>query len=203
MSRTQWAVVGGLCLFILLLFGILLFQLRVPETGPARIQPPSCLFEGAVPVRMALPVAQDLAARWESDAYLVSAEAVWNDLRRTRGCDHWTFHFYSPQAHGMAVVRVAGGAGRLIRQGLAPNPLPPLPMEDWAVDSDQALQSWWEQGGSAFIGRHLSPTVGLKIRRGAGPDGARPLWTVAGLTSESHWVVQVDGSSGDVLSFGE
>ena len=132
MTRTQWAVVGGLMLFIFIIFGILLFQLRVPET-PATSPPPAFLLEEEAQARAVLPIAQQEALNWQQDAQLSAVETVWDDLgpggllKR----DRWTFQFSSPSQQQMAVIRVRDKQARRLLTRLLPNRLPTLPRILW------------------------------------------------------------------------
>ncbi len=198
MTRAQWTVVTGLLLFILVIFGILLFQLRVPEqrsTPP----PPAFLLEEGAQARTVLPIAQQEALRWQEDAQLTSAGVVWDDLgpggilKR----DRWTFEFYSPSQQRMAVIRVTDGEAQLLRTALLPNSLQPLPFDQWQVDSTRALQIWWERGGGAFVRRHTHVSISLKLRMV--PPDTRLLWIVAGSSNDQHWVVQINSGDGTVL----
>lgn len=198
MTRTQWAVVGGLMLFILVIFGLLLFQLQVPESSPAS-PPPAFLLEEEARARTVFPLAQQEALRWQQDAQLSSVGIVWDDLgpggilKR----DRWTFEFYSPSQQQMTVIRVTDGEAQRLRTALLPNRLPLLPLDQWQVDSTQALQTWWERGGGSFVQKHARVSISLKLR--LEPEGTRPIWIVAGSSSGQHWVVQLDSSDGTVL----
>jgi len=198
MTRTQWVVVIGLLSFILAIFGILLFQLQVPEMS-ATPAPPAFLLEEEARARAVYPIAQQEALRWREDAQLSSAGVVWDDLgpggilKR----DRWTFEFYSPSQRRMAIIRVVDGEAERLRTALLPNSLPALPLDQWQVDSTQALQIWWEQGGGDFIQRHTRVSISLKLR--VEPQGTRLLWIVAGSSSGQHSVVQIDGGDGTVL----
>ena len=198
MTRNQWVVVGGLMLFILVVFGILLFKLRVPEPSPTS-PPPAFLLEKEAQARTVFPIAQEEALRWQQDAQFSSAGIVWDDLgpggilKR----DRWTFEFYSPAQQQMAVIRVADGEAQQLRTALLPNRLQVLSPDQWQVDSAQALQTWWERGGGDFVRRHSRVSISLKLR--LEPEGTRPLWIVAGSASDQHWIVQVNSSDGTVL----
>jgi hypothetical protein len=198
MTRTQWAVVLGLLFFILIIFGILLYQLQVPELSPTS-PPPSFLLEEGAWARTLLPVAQQEARRWQEDAQLSSAGIVWDDLgpggilKR----DRWTFEFYSPSQQRMAVIRVADGAAQLLRTALLPNRLSALSLDQWRIDSSRALQTWWERGGGNFVRRHDPVSISLKLR--TEPQGTRVLWIVAGSSGDEHWAVQIDAADGRIV----
>jgi hypothetical protein len=198
MTRTQWTVVLGLLFFILVIFGILLYQLQVPATSPTS-PPPAFLLEEGARARTVLPIAQQEALRWQADAQLASAEIVWDDLgpggifKR----DRWTFEFYSPSQQRMAVIRVTDGVAQLLRTALLPNRLSALPLDQWRMDSSSALQTWWERGGGNFVDRHNPVSISLKLR--TEPQGTRALWIVAGSSGDEHWVVQIDAADGKVV----
>jgi hypothetical protein len=185
-------------LFVLVIFGILLFQLRVPESPPLS-PPPPFLLEDAAQARTVFPIAQQEAIRWQQDAQLSSAGIVWDDLgpggilKR----DRWTFQFVSPSQQQMAIIRVRDNQAQRLRTTLLPNRLPALSLDQWQVSSTQALQTWWEQGGGDFVQKHSYVSISLKLR--LEPGGARPVWVVVGSSSGSHWIVQLDSSSGTVL----
>jgi len=197
-TRTQWVVVIGLLSFILAIFGILLFQLQVPNM-PATPAPPPFLLEEEAQARRFYPVAQQEALLWREDAQLASAGVVWDDLgpggilKR----DRWTFEFYSPSEQRMAVIRMVDGKAERLRTALLPNRLPALPLERWQMDSSQALQIWWERGGGDFVRQHARISISLKLRME--PQGTRLLWIVAGSSSGQHSVVQIDAGDGTVL----
>jgi hypothetical protein len=198
MTRTQWAVVVGLMLFIFIIFGILLFQLRVPE-APATSPPPAFLLEEEAQARAVLPIAQQEALSWQQDAQLSAVETVWDDLgpggilKR----DRWTFQFSSPSQQQMAVIRVRDKQARRLLTRLLPNRLPALPLERWQVSSTEALQTWWARGGGDFVQKHPQVSISLKLR--VEPGGTRPVWVITGSSSGSHWIVQLDGNDGTVL----
>jgi hypothetical protein len=198
MTRTQWAVVVGLLAFILVIFGVLLYQLQVPEQSSTP-PPPAFLLEEGAQARTVYPIAEQEALRWQSDAQLASAEVVWDDLgpggKLTR--DRWTFEFYSPSQQRMAVIRVVDGRAERLRTALVPNRLEPLPLNQWQVDSTQALQTWWERGGGDFVQSHRQVSISLKLRME--PKSTRSLWSVAGSSSGEHLVVQIDSSDGTIV----
>lgn len=198
MTRTQWAVVAGLLLFILVIFGVLLVQLQVPGLPPTP-PPPAFLLDAEARAQTVLPIAQEEALRWQKDAQLSAAEIIWDDLgpggilKRSR----WTFEFYSPSQQQMAVIRVIDGKAERLRTTLLPNPLPILAFDQWHVDSTQALRTWWEKGGGDFVQQHVQVSISLKLRMD--PKGTRLLWIVAGSSSDEHRVTQIDCANGAVL----
>jgi hypothetical protein len=203
MTRTQWTVVIGLMMTILALFGILLLRLQVPEAAPTA-PPPSFLLEDQARALNALPVAQQEAMRWQPDAQLSSAEIIWDDLgpggllKR----DRWTFQFYSPSQQHMALIWVRDNQAQLLQEGLVVDRLPALPLDQWQIDSPEALSGWWKRGGAKFVRTHSQSqvSISLKIRMATDPaDSTRPVWIIAGSASGEHWIVQLDAQDGSVL----
>ena len=198
MTRTQWTVVVSLLVFILVVFGVLLIGSQ-PARGLPIPLPPAFLLQKEAQARTVFSIAQQEALRWQEDAQLSSARIVWDDLGPggVLLCDRWSFDFYSPAQQQMAVIRVTDGTAERLRTALLPNRLPILPLDQWQVDSTQALQAWWERGGSDFVGKHTHVSISLKLR--VQPGGTRPVWSVAGSSSGQHLVAQLDARDGTVL----
>jgi hypothetical protein len=198
MTRNQWIVIMGLLLSILAVFGILLFQLQVPDQ-PSTPPPPAFLLEDGAQARAVYPIAEQEALLWQQDAQLASADVVWDDLGPggilTR--DRWTFEFYSPSQQQMAVIRVTSGQAKRLRTALLPNRLVSLPLDQWQVDSTQALQTWWERGGGKFVREHDQVSISLKLRME--PKGTRSLWIVVGSAADQYWVAQIDSKDGTLV----
>jgi hypothetical protein len=216
MTRTQWTVVIGLMMTILALFGVLLLRLQVPDPAPTT-PPPAFLLEDQARARNALPAAQQEAARWQPDAQLASAEIVWDDLGPggILKQDRWTFQFYSPSKQRMALVRVSDGQAQMFQEGLVVDRLPALPLDQWQVDSPEALNSWWKHGGARFVRTHAQSQVSISLKIRTDPAGStstdpagstgmelggtRPVWIIVGSASGEHWIVQLDARDGSVL----
>jgi hypothetical protein len=198
MTRTQWAVVVGLLAFILAVFGVLLYQLQVPSPLPTPALPAFLPDDGAQ-ARSVYPIAAQEALRWQEDAQLFSVGIIWDDLGPggVPKRDRWTFEFFSPSQGQMAVIRATDAQAERLRTARLPNRLQVLPLDQWLVDSTQALQTWWEQGGGDFVRQHTRVSIGLKLRME--PKGTRSLWTVAASASDQHWVVRIDSRDGTVV----
>jgi hypothetical protein len=194
----QWSIIGGLMLFILVLFGLLIFQLQVPELEPLP-SPPAFLLEKEAQAGTVYDLAREEALRWQADAELVSAGIVWDDLGPggVLKRDRWTFQFYSPLQKRVVVIQIKDGKAQRLRTGLVSSPLPLLPLGEWQVKSTQAFETWWEQGGGEFVSQNSPVSISLKLRQQPGEQ--RLVWSVAGSSSGQHWILQLDGSNGMVL----
>ena len=128
--------------------------------------------------------------RWQPDATLVSAAASWSFVSLdgfSRPTD-WTFQFYSPATQRVYQVYVSETTASPIRETLSPYSLPTIAVQEWQVDSHQALNAWLNRGGGVFIKRH--PIVDVSIRLARTKESG-VVWTVVGL-DESGQAVQTE-----------
>jgi hypothetical protein len=145
--------------------------------------------------------ASELAEEWQADAQLIGARAhCLGDVVTHGGQVEWAFQFFSPATQRVTLLATRGGQVRQIRERLSPYAVSPLRMEEWQVDSDEALDRWWQEGGDYLVTRRSDAEVTMRLYtpRG-GPD--RPVWTITGSVpnQESPLVVQVDASDGAIL----
>lgn len=150
----------------------------------------------------ALPPAADMATQWQEDAKLISVAGRWTvrDLRQGRSEERWTFQFFSPSSGRLALFAVVDGEARKIHQGDSPYKVPTFSKKTWRVDSDQALQMWWDQGGRYFVERRPDAELAMQLRIPEA-SGEIPTWTVVGMVfeQESVFTVQVDALSGATI----
>lgn len=202
MSKTQIAVLWGFTLVIVLAFVVGGQLLSRPATTEAMMTWPGKVYSlPQVPysARGFYERAQQAATSWQSDAQLASAAATWPFVR----LDHlsqpttWTFQFFSPGTQSIYVVAVDEKNVTFIRSSLTPYPLATMQVEQWRVDSYEALNTWLNQGGGRFL--ELRPAVDVIARLVAG-DGNTIQWVVVGNvsgTDEAH-VVRLDATTGQV-----
>jgi hypothetical protein len=78
--------------------------------------------------------------------------------------------------------------------------LPTFSAEAWRVDSDQALQTWWDRGGGRWVARRPDTDLAMQLRM---PDDGDddPVWTVVGLVvgAEAAFSVRVNATDGTLL----
>ena len=144
---------------------------------------------------------RDQAARsWQGDAQLSSATASWSfaQVDDLSGAAEWTFQFYSPGTHQLYVVSVGEELVSPITNMLSPYELPVVSIEDWRVDSHQALGTWLTEGGAAFLAAYSVVDVSARLRHS---QEGRLEWSVVGVVRDSQTLhlVRVDASSGQVL----
>jgi hypothetical protein len=197
-SAVRWGLLVGLGLVLLAVVGALVYGRLA---GPAAPPPMAGAVGGEVTARQSFAPAAELAAQWQEDARL----AVISCLRPTVGVHsgrevEWTFQFFSPSTQRLALVAVAGGAARMVRDSVSPYMVPTFSAETWRVDSDQALQTWWDRGGRTLVTRRPDTDLALRLSVPGG-EGEHPVWTIAGLVAgtETVFTVTVDATNGEFV----
>lgn len=194
----RWAVVLGLAFAVAL--GLAVLVLQQPEGAAGRVGSSGLPADlaGGVTARRALPQAAEVARAWQPDAGLAVVLAHWRPRQgRWSANVAWTFQFYSPATHRLAVVAVEEGGARLLRETPIPYPLPTFAEADWQVDSPAALGVWWEAGGATFMTRHTETDLVAQLRIEEGGEEGRLVWAITGIAGDQVWAVVVDGTSGE------
>ncbi|MBN1812592.1 MAG: hypothetical protein JXA14_12205 [Anaerolineae bacterium] len=220
MTKGQLAVLWGLAVVVLVILGALTYLLsRSPlpaqlleewpasglmqqstgvPTGVSRGVETYLLPETPHSARSLYDRAEQAAQEWRPDAGLVSASASWpfatlDDLSRPVD---WTLSFFSPGTQNIYVLDVGSDHITLIRGGeaLSPYPLPVIEIEQWRVDSYEALNVWLNGGGGDWMRSH--PVVGVSARLRL--DEGRLVWSVIGSGPEGQpaWGVLLDAVDG-------
>lgn len=203
MTKTQLAILWGLGVLVVAILGGLGWMLSRSEqtqalspmspaaelTVPARISSeavyllPETPYSARNQYRLAAQAAQD----WQPDAGLVSAAASWpfaNLDDFSRQID-WTYQFYSPVTGRVYTINVDQASVTPIREALSPYALPIVDVEQWQVDSYQAINAWLDRGGGVFLKQH--PVVDVSIRLAQSQDDT-PAWTVVGMDDSGEAV---------------
>lgn len=167
------------------------------SVGPA-IAPAAGMVPGGVTARQSYAPAAELAGQWSEDARLAAVSAHWPVVEVQEGDQtEWTFQFFSPSTQRLSLIAVAGGKARLVRESLSPYPLSTFSPEEWRLDSDRALQAWWNRGGKDLVARRPDADLAMQLRM---PDegGEQPIWTVVGSLSgtEAIVIVAVNATTG-------
>ena len=68
------------------------------------------------------------------------------------------------------------------------------------MDSDRALQVWWNRGGKDLVARRPDADLAMQLRVPDGGDG-QPIWTVVGSLSatEATLIVAVNAANGALV----
>jgi hypothetical protein len=215
MTKKGWAILGGLLVANLVVFGVLAYLLlRSPPSSlvsplsPSPTPPPTAATKGieadrAVTVKELYPLALEVATAWRGDARLVSASADWPGPTAENLGDQqevpWAFNFYSPAARQVYAVAVSEGQARGVRASQVPRDLTPAAVEEWQIDSPAALATWLANGGRDFLARYPQAEVSARLRFPS--DSPTPLWMVWGLDEQSaaRFAVKIDAASGAIV----
>ena len=194
-SGVRWLLMLGFGLSLLVVVGVLVHdRLAAPVAPP----PTTEVGDGGVTARQAFAPAAELAAQWQEDAHLAAISGRWSAVGMQPGDQvEWTFQFFSPSTQRLAIIVAVGEEARVLREGLSPYMVPTFSTEKWRVDSDEALRTWWESGGSTVVARRPDTDLAVQLHM---PDGGgdHPIWTVVGwvVGTRSAFTVVVDATSG-------
>lgn len=192
----RWLLLLGLGLIVLAVVGALVFG-RL--TGAADPTPAVGQDDDALSARQALAPAAEWAAQWKEDARLAVVSSRRSAVGKQLGGEiEWTFQFFSPSTQRLALVTVTGETAQPVRESLSPYSVATFSVEDWRVDSDQALQAWWNQGGGSMVARRPDTDLAMQLRV-SGEQGDAPVWTVVGTIegTEVAFAVLVNATTGE------
>ena len=195
----RWPVLLALGLIVLAVVGALLLYDRL--VGSAAPTPAASVSGGQVTARQAFDPAAGLARQWQEDARLAAVSGYWPAVGMQPGGQvEWAFQFFSPSTQRLALVTVAGGTARMVRESVSPYTVPTFPAEEWRVDSDRVLQAWWKRGGETLVARRPDVDVVMQLRM---PDEGvgQPVWTVVGSVpgTETAFAVVVNATDGALV----
>jgi len=194
-SGVRWWLLLGLGLILLVVVGALIYGWLA---GPAAPPPVVEVVDGGVTARQAFASAAESAAQWQEDAGPATISCHRPAVGVQLGGEvEWAFQFFSPSTQRLALITVAGGAARMVRESVSPYTVPTFSTEEWRVDSDQALQTWWKHGGGSLVARRPDTDLAMELRMPEG-GGEHPVWTVVGLVAgtETAFTVVVDATDG-------
>jgi hypothetical protein len=188
----------GLSLILLaVVVGVVIFDRLVQPTGPL---PAASLPAIQLTAREALAPAAEMAGQWQEDARMAAVSAFWSRVGILWGGQaEWAFQFFSPSTRRLAIITVVNGRARMVRESASPYMVTTFSAEEWNVDSDQALQTWWNRGGGALVSRR--PEIDLAMQLRPLDESGQLAWSVAGSTAgtEAAFTVVVSAVDGTVL----
>jgi hypothetical protein len=188
----------GLSLILLaVVVGVVIFDRLVEPASP---NPEASLPGIQLSARQAFAPAADLAGQWQEDARLAAVSAFWSRVgMQLGGQAEWAFQFFSPSTRRLAIITVADGRAQMVRESVSPYTVATFSAEEWKVDSDQALQTWWNRGGGTLVSRR--PEIDLAMQLRPLDEGGQPVWSVVGSTAgtETAFTVVVSAADGTVV----
>jgi hypothetical protein len=210
MRRRDWAILLTAWLVVAIGLVAVIILLR-PRPGsiqaiPTGVRPtvvPTFTVEYVeVTARRLYDLAAADASGWQPDVELAGASAVWPQtaVNLLGNPVEWQFRFYSPSRNYLYFVSVTPdgqvSGGPHFRSETRPPAT--FSVDNWQVDSVQALAGWLDSGGGRFLGQN--PGVQVVAQLGLDPASTRLTWNVAGLndTGEKYWVAFIDAGTGQV-----
>ena len=178
-----------------------------PQAGPANLLRPQATFTvvyNQVTARSTQSLAAEQARRiWRADAQLMAVMSTWEStqLNEVGQPSTWTYRFYSPSARRMFFVTVTP-TGELIgtlHGEYMYNEPEVIPIEQWAVDSPEAINIWLNYGGATMLAAMpgIQVVAQLQVRNKDSPL----TWTVAGYdrASQNYHSIFIDAQNKEVL----
>lgn len=195
-TKLDWLLLVLGLLLVLIMGAFVYIRWGRPEMSLSR-----GLSGGGETAREALPLAYELASQWQEDARLAVVSGQRSSARMKKGdVFSWAFQFYSPAAQRMALITVTDGRARIVRDVQTLSSLATFSVAEWEVDSDEALQVWWENGGEAMVRQYPETMLAMQLRVDE-ELGGDLVWRVSGLVTatEETLTVVVDAASGALV----
>ncbi len=187
-----WGVIAG----SLVLLGLVAFSVWNAQAISGSRMPD---IAGGQKAKEAYELVQAWAtSTWLEDARMVNCQTSYSSLQEMN--EGWTFQMYSPSKQVLAIIILQGKEPRLLREIAALYPQTALPLSDWVMDSQDAMSTWWKNGGSTIWGREDSEGVHLFLGLNT---KAQMVWQVTvtqkGSVDLSYWEIAADNAVGQVL----
>lgn len=147
--------------------------------------------------------AQQVALAWKSSALLATSVATWSPdtplTELTAGRAEWAFVFYDPASQTATAVNVVNGQATLGKPYPVSQPLEPLALSGWKINSDVALTLFLKEGGEQFF--LTEQQVSLSMKLSTVNENPRIEWIIAAVSdiSGNSYTMWIDATSGTVL----
>jgi hypothetical protein len=210
MKRRDWAILLGAWLVVAigLVAVVILLQprsnnIRAGVTSvPPTVVPTFTVEYVEVTARRLYDLAEADAKSWQPDVEPAGVSADWphTAVNLVGNPAEWQFRFYSPSKNYLYFVSVTPDGQVSGSPHFQSESRPPatFSVDDWQVDSVQALAGWLDSGGGQFLAQN--PGVQVVAQLGLDPTSGRLAWNVAGLddTAEKYWLAVIDARTGQV-----
>lgn len=157
-----------------------------------------------ITAKSVLPRAKSKIAMWQEDAQLYAISATWEEitLDTVGQAAPWVYRYYSPRQKRIYFVTVNPTNGEIIGTSHGErvyNAPQPIPIEEWTIDSAEALNVWLNQGGAAML--TATPKMYVLVQLHVRVPDAPLAWTVAGFdeVSGNYHTVFVHATTGEVI----
>ena len=211
LSRRDILLILGFWLVSCVLLGLIFYYVTIliqppPPLVQERVYIPQATFTVQHTQNTAKSMQQAIDAQialWQTDAQLYSIAATWDktDLGLVGQPTAWTYRFYSPGQKRLYFVTAnpdgeVTGTSHSERVYNAPNP---IPIENWQVDSSEAINMWLNYGGATML--TAIPGIQVVTQLQVRTPGAPLTWTVSGFDriSKHYHTVFIDAKTKEVI----
>jgi len=173
------------------------------STGVAQPVPTYTVTFTQVTARGLFPAAEELALAWQADAQLVSLAATWRGtaVDVVGQPSEWVFRFYSPswQRYYFVTAQPDGQVWGIEHARQVDQPPPVIAVEDWRVDSVEALATWLDAGGGAMLS--AKPGIEVSAQLNVPTEGGDLTWAMVGYDTlyNDYLTVMIHAGTGVVL----
>jgi hypothetical protein len=191
MSRAE-----RLLLFTLALVGLIvggLFMVYRLQDVPKSTRP---LFQNTTAME-AYAIAEPVARQWATDAMLLNISAAWQPgLDFQTGETSWSLTFYSADQSEMSLISIIDKGATLTNSRTIEGLFDPEDMEEWQVDSPQAISQLMSTGGQEFMDREGSANLTMRLNL----DG-QTTWksTLINKDSRRTFSLSLNANSGKII----
>jgi hypothetical protein len=98
---------------------------------------------------------------WAPDAAILSCAADYS--RKGQASDAWRFQVYSAARGQIVATRIQGTEVIVLHETTALFRQQPMPLDEWTLDSDEAIRIWWDNGGQAAWNRPDSGVLHARL----------------------------------------
>ncbi len=192
------------CALLSVIFYFVVFP-SAPSPPKNRVIAPQATYTLAytqVTAKSMQPATQSKLAQWATDAKLFAVAATWDktQLEAVGQPTTWTYRYYSPSQRRFYFVTVnpngeVTGTSHGERIYNAPQR---ISVEDWKVDSSEAVNTWLNYGGAAMLS--AMPGIQVVAQLQISEPTAPLTWAVAGYDriSKHYHTVFIDARTGKV-----
>jgi hypothetical protein len=217
MSRVDWLL--GIIVFLLLLvivaIGLFFWQQSTLDLAVTPVSVGNANAEVAPIVTRSAPEvsgqpalvsfgrAHGRAQSWAPDASLMTASATWpliTDVDTLReGKANWNFVFFSPDTSTAVSANVVDEQVSVGDPYPITQPVNPLQISGWQIDSDQAIGIFLVNGGEAFLREQTDVSLTSQLSTVSG--GTRMEWLFSAFANRNGetFTIVIDASTGDVV----
>ena len=150
-----------------------------------------------------------VAREWQADAYLQSANAIARQLYDSRPPLRLSYSFFSKGKRSQALIvwirEDLTIDSEVVNMGGSAEDRREIQVEQWLLDSMDAIQIAQEAGGNEYISEYgpVEITAFLEYRKKEGANTV--VWRISFLRTEAadSYVVEVDARTGEVLELRE